>query len=109
MSFPINKYKFYSDGKGKIIAVSSYAGKTVKGTAKCDPRDTFDEDYGKECAAARCSAKIAEKRLKRAKLEQKKAVLAVDAAMRRIQKMNEYVADSERELKTAREKLEKFN
>ena len=47
--------------------------------------------------------------MKRAKLEQKKAVLAIDAAMRRVQKMNEYVADSERELKTAREKLEKFN
>ena len=109
MSFPMNKYKFYSDVKGKIIAVSSYAGKTVKGTAKCDPRDTFDEDYGKECAAARCSAKIAEKRFKRAKLEQKKAVLAIDAAMRRVQKMNEYVADSERELKTALAKLEKFN
>ena len=109
MSFPINKYKFYSDGKGKIIAVSSYAGKTVKGTAKCDPRDTFDEDYGKECAAARCSAKIAEKRFKRAKLEQKKAVLAIDAAMRRVQKMNPSAADSERELKTARERLENSN
>ena len=109
MSFPMNKYKFYSDGKGKIIAVSSYAGKTVKGTAKCDPRDTFDEDYGKECAATRCSAKIAEKRLKRAKLEQKKAVMAIDAAMRRVQKMNEYVADSERELRKVSEKLKNFN
>ena len=38
MKFDENKYKYYTAGN-KVIAVSTYAGKTVKGVAKCDPKD----------------------------------------------------------------------
>lgn len=51
----------------KVIALSSYAGKTVRGVAKCHPNDVFDEEFGKKLAAARCNLKIAEKRHLRAK------------------------------------------
>jgi len=50
----------------KVIALSTYAGRTVRGIAKCHPNDTFDEEYGKKLAAARCNQKIAAKRYARA-------------------------------------------
>ena len=62
------KYKFVVTGN-KVIAISSYAGKTVKGIAKCHPNDEFNEEIGKNLAAARCNRKIAEKRYKRAKMQ----------------------------------------
>ena len=56
-----HRYKYYTNNKDVVVAVSSYAGKTVRGVAKCDPRDTFDIEKGKELAAARCNEKIAYK------------------------------------------------
>ena len=50
----------------KVIALSTYAGKVVRGIAKCSPQDEFDVDYGMKLAAARCNLKVAQKRLKRA-------------------------------------------
>lgn len=50
----------------KVIALSTYAGKTVRGVAKCHPNDEFNEEYGKQLAAARCNRKIAAKRYNRA-------------------------------------------
>lgn len=47
-----------------ILAISSFAGKTVKGVAKLDPRDSFDPTSGEELAKARCRSKIAQRRLK---------------------------------------------
>lgn len=61
----MNKYHFYTTGN-KVIAVSTYAGRTVRGIAKCSDKDEFNLEKGKQLAAARCGLKIAEKRLKRA-------------------------------------------
>lgn len=75
------KYKIYSSDD-KVIAVSSFARKHVRGVAKCDPADTFSFEVGKELAIARCDCKIAEKREKvaRKKLEAaKKALLMAQA------------------------------
>ena len=48
MAFPIDKYKFAyrtdKDGIKYVIAISTYAGKTVKGIAVCSPEDEYDED-----------------------------------------------------------------
>ena len=89
-----NKYKFYNDGKNKIVAVSTYAGKTVRGVAKCDPRDDFDMTKGEDLAMARCAEKIAAKRMHRAQKELAKAELAAEAAQRRVDKMKNYLNDS---------------
>lgn len=59
----------YIINNNKIFALSSYAGKTVKGIAKCDPRDEFDIEKGKKLASARCNAKVANKRYQRAEKE----------------------------------------
>lgn len=57
-------YKYIVTGN-KVIALSSYAGKTVRGVAKCAPGDEFDIEKGKDLATARCAYKIAQKRWKR--------------------------------------------
>lgn len=96
-------YKFYqynrqrSDGSTnvRIVAVSSFAGKSVKGYADLHPHDEFDIEYGKALAAARCAEKIAAKRCKRAYNKVDEATAQVNAAMAHLQKMMQYEADAE--------------
>ena len=72
--FPLERYKFAINGN-TVIAISTYAGKTVKGTAQCHPNDKFDLEKGKELAAARCDLKVRRKRFAAAN---KKAEMAWD-------------------------------
>ena len=96
-------YKFYeynhlrADGTTsvRVAAVSSFAGKPVKGYADCHPNDEFDLDYGKALAAARCGEKIAAKRCKRAYNKVDEAQAMVNAALAHLQKMMKYEADAE--------------
>ena len=37
---------FYNVSDNKVVCVSHYAGKAVRGIAKCDPVDNFVEDQG---------------------------------------------------------------
>ena len=92
--FPISKYKFYITPDNKTIAISTYAGKTVRGVAKTDPRDTFDAEYGKELAAARCALKIAKRREKRANKQVQKAADQMALAYANLEKMRRYRDDS---------------
>ena len=66
-------YKYYEhelkNGAKEVIAVSSYAGKKVKGKAVCSPDDEYDVEIGKKLAAYRLDVKVDEKRLKRAETE----------------------------------------
>ena len=96
-------YKFYqynrqrADGTSnvRIVAVSSFAGKPVKGYADLHPMDEFDVEYGQALAAARCAEKIAAKRCKRAYNKVDEATAQVNAAMAHLQKMMQYEADAE--------------
>ena len=96
-------YKFYqynrqrADGSTnvRIVAVSSFAGKPVKGYADLHPHDEFDVEYGKALAAARCAEKIAAKRCKRAYNKVDEATAQFNAAMNHLQKMMQYEADAE--------------
>lgn len=74
--YPIDKYRFVVNGN-KVIALSTYAGRTVRGTAICSAEDTFDIEKGKQLAAARCAVKIAQKREARAarKFQEADAIL----------------------------------
>lgn len=105
MKFALDKYRFFGSGD-TIIAVSTYAGKTVRGVAKCDPRDSFDAEAGKELAAARCNLKIANKRAARAtkKLaEADRQVLMAEAYRNR---MASYKQDSDAALVAATNTVE---
>lgn len=92
----MSRYRTYTDGKGKVVVVSTYAGKNVRGVAKCHPSDTFDNEKGVEIAQARCDLKIAEKRVKRAKEKYNEAVAAFNKASKDVDKATEYVLHAER-------------
>ena len=109
MRFSLDKYKFYKfkneNGGTTISAVSTYAGRTVKGYAKCDPRDNFDVEKGKELAAARCNLKIAEKRRDRASKKYMEAVRQADEAAKYFDKMKQYFMDADDQVDEAAAEL----
>ena len=96
-------YKFYefnhlrADGTPslRVAAVSSFAGRPVKGYADCHPNDEFDREYGYALAAARCAEKIAAKRCNRAYSKVDEAKAQANAALAHLQKMMQYEADAE--------------
>ena len=92
-NFPLEKYRFYFAGN-KIIATSTYAGRTVRGVSICHPEDTFNQMTGKKLAAARCNEKIAAKRYVRAQAKYIEACEARDIALAQVDKMKEYMNDS---------------
>ena len=102
MRYPLDKYKFVEhDGVNKenrpvheVIAISTYAGRTVRGVAQCDQRDTFNLENGKRLAAARCNHKIAIKRTKRAEKKMLEAQQKLESAKRYLERMNQYYTDS---------------
>ena len=111
MKYSLDKYKYFiaktEDGAPyQVIAVSTYAGKVVRGVAKCDPRDEFDLEKGGELAAARCGEKIAAKRFKNASRKYKEACDMRDAAQRKVDKMIAYKLDSANAYQVAKDKLE---
>ena len=102
MEYSLDKYRFYFDEKNAtVIAVSTYAGKTVKGYAKCDPRDEFDKKAGMKLAAARCNERIAKKRHVRASKKIVEAQRLLDEARKHYEKMTEYFNDSQSEASKA--------
>lgn len=105
--YPMEKYRFYST-TNKVVAVSTYGGKTVRGVAKCDPKDSFDYEKGRELAAARCGLKIAAKRTKRADNQLKKSVAAFAKAQKHMEDMNEYYEDARVSERNAKMKVDKI-
>ena len=98
--YPLEKYKFYFTGN-KVIAVSTYEGKRVRGVAKADPRDAFDKEKGMKLAAARCNQKVAMKRFRRACAEYSKAYDTFCDAKNRLNKMLDYAYDAREALNNA--------
>lgn len=96
MKYPMEKYRFITTDK-MVIAISTYAGKNVKGVAKADPRDTFDIEKGKLLAASRCNAKIARKRAMRAKRKYAEAEKLLAAAQKHMKDMDAYYKDAKAE------------
>ena len=78
----------------KVIALSTYGGRTVRGVAKCHPGDTFNEDVGKALAAARCNEKVAAKRYARANQKYKEMCKEYQEYMNKVQKTCDYLRDS---------------
>ena len=109
--FPLDKYKYYfaTDVNGmpyKVYAVSSYAGRSVKGGAKCNPRDGFNEEAGKRLAALRCNKKVAERRMARAAARLKEAEDWLRKAEKSVEKYREYYSDAVDLLAEAKNELE---
>ena len=107
MKFPMEKYKFYVT-KDTVIAVSSFAGRRVKGVAKCDPRDSFDLEKGKELAAARCDAKISNKRYKRANEKLSIVTAKLEKYNKELEKALNYYKDAQERLFDSIDELQKL-
>lgn len=106
MNFDPNRYKYFTDDKNKlVVAASTYAGRTVRGVAKCSDGDTFDLEKGKELAAARCNLKVAEKRLNRARKKLDESNLALDKAQDYYDKMCYYYDDAAMDVEDAEKNL----
>lgn len=99
--FTYSKYNYFTDEKNKVIAVATYAGKPVRGVAKCDPQDSFDLDTGKELAAARCNMKVAKKRQANALSQMKAAEKAYENAKKHYDNMIQYYDDACKALQKA--------
>lgn len=109
-----NKYTCYAykeknpDGSFRcnvVVAISTYAGKTVKGYAKQNPNDEWNWEKGRDLAIARCNAKIAEKRAKRAAMKANEAQEALCAAARYMTDMRHYKSDANEALAQAKAHL----
>ena len=101
-------YKIYSDGKSTIIATATYAGKTVRGVAKCDPQDEFDYEKGATLAVVRCALKIAKKRLKRSKERLHNATTTLDWATKYLNESKEFVESANEEVRQISKNLEEI-
>lgn len=106
--FPMERYKFFTNSKGHVYAVSSYCGKTVKGVAKCDPKDTFDLEKGKKIAAMRCNVKICALRAKRMRKKVEEARKALIDATNFLEKMEDFQFNADADYHFAIEDLINF-
>ena len=107
MKFSLDKYKYFIarrvDGTPyQVVAVSTYAGKTVRGVAKLTPGDTFSEEDGKKLAAARCNEKIAKKRLARSIKKMEEAHASYEKELAWYERMKDYYCDSADALREAK-------
>lgn len=103
--YPIERYHFYQTGD-KIIAVSTYAGKSVRGIAKCAESDNFDLEKGKKLAALRCAQKVSQKRLNRAYKKFKDADRMKDIILNHFKKMENYYLDAHAEKEEVQRQLD---
>lgn len=105
MKYSLDKYKYFNRSNREVIAVSTYAGKTVRGVAKLTPGDAFDEAKGRELAAARCNEKIARKRLARATKKMAEAKASYEKEKAWYDRMVGYYNDSMQAANAARENV----
>lgn len=82
----------------KVICLSTYGHKPVKGVAKCAPGDAFDPEYGRRLAKARCDVKVARKRYARACEKYDEADRKAVEAERYAEKMADYLDNSDEAL-----------
>lgn len=88
------RYRFYATPGPRVICVSSYAGRKVRGVAICDENDEYDLEKGKALAQARVDLEIARRRLKRANQKLDEAHTAYELAGAQVDAMQDYVDES---------------
>ena len=113
MAFNKDKYNYVDHTpKGsdvrEIIALSTYCGSVVKGSAKCDPRDTFDSNTGENLAALRCYKKVAERRMRNANNRVEEAKVKIAEIQRELEKAWKYQEHAQREYDEASKLLDEF-
>lgn len=106
-----NRYRYIIDSEEtpkKVIVLSKYAGKDVRGIAKCSPNDKFNVEVGRELATLRCDEKVAWKRYQRAQKKVAEAREEVRVATNWLNEMEDYLARSMTEYNDVVDKLHSF-
>lgn len=102
------RYRFIEAGN-KVICLSTYAKKVVKGIAKCSPNDEFDIEIGRKLAQLRCDEKVCDKRAMRALDRYIEAEYALFEAQEHFNNMRNYYLEAERKHDEVVEELKKFS
>lgn len=89
--FPLEKYRYFTNGEDTVIAEQTFAGRKFRGKAICDSQDEFDLEKGKKLAALRCNLKICEKRLKLAKKDYENVKKYTEAFMESLEEQEQYL------------------
>ena len=107
------RYKYYTDGKGKVIAVSTFAGKPVRGVSKCNPADTYNEETGREIAKLRCDVKVTKARVRTARQRYNLMADIINKMENKWQKIVKELAnaemDAEKAIRALEDKMKSFN
>ena len=98
----------YSVADNRVYCMTFFAGKTVKGVAKCDPTDEFNLEDGKKLAKARCNVKVAKKKLKIKTQRRDAAIRELAVAQYHMNKAQEYTYEAELAYEACIEELEKI-
>ena len=103
-------YRYHvSEDNTKVVCVSSFAKRPVRGIAKCDTNfDEFNVETGKQLARLRCDVKVSSKRKQRAEQKFAEAQAALALAQARVAKMENYLSDATTELESAKKILANF-
>lgn len=83
----MREFRTYKDGKGNIIVVTVYGGKSIKGVAKCMDGDEYDEAFGERLATARCKQKLYTAKLRVAKMKEEAYMEMREHLIRRVDKL----------------------
>lgn len=102
------RYRFIEAGN-KVICLSTYAKKVVKGIAKCSPNDKFDIEIGRKLAQLRCDEKVSDKRAIRALEKYMEAEYMLFAAQEHFNDMRNYYLESEKRHDDIVDELRKFS
>lgn len=103
----MGRYTFY-DTPNKVVCVSTFAKRKVRGVAKCSPEDKFDFKIGHKLAQLRCDKKVAEKRWKKAKDRYEASMDKFANAQKEYVEAIEYWRNSCRAFDEAIDNLEEF-
>ena len=112
--YPIEKYNFVTYDKKNAdgttskttVAISTYAGKVVKGIAKCIETDDYNTDLGRELAAARCDIKVCAKRKARAEQKYMEARKALESLENYVRMVSNYYSEAKYEYDESKTRLE---
>lgn len=106
--YPFEKYQYYVSDNKTVYAVSTYAGKTVRGKATCHMEDKFSLEKGKTIAALRCNVKVAQKRKKRAEEQLIKIFEEIKKINQHCEEIQRYYDDATLSLLEAKSDLANF-
>ena len=104
----MSRYNVYTDGKKKVIVTSTFAKRTVRGTAKAIDEDSFDLATGIELATLRCDVKVAEKRRKCASDKIDRITARLDTLIKELDDAKDYYNDAVKAERLAQNKLEGY-